>query len=47
MKECEDHWLACSDEIFKKLPVERQRLMELAQEKGASSWLSTLPLVEH
>jgi hypothetical protein len=46
MKECEDHWLACSDEIFKKLPVERQRLMELAQEKGASSWLSTLPLVE-
>ena len=33
--------------IFNKLPSPQQRLMECARERGASSWLSTLPIEEH
>ena len=33
--------------IFNKLPPPQQRLMECTRERGASSWLSTLPIEEH
>ena len=47
MAELEQQWQNTSGEVFEKLSVDRRRLMELAQEKGASSWLSTLPLSDH
>ena len=36
-----------ADEIFKHLPQPLQRAMDLAKEKGSSTWLTTLPLAEH
>ena len=33
--------------IFTKLPSPQQWFMECARERGASSWLSTLPIEEH
>jgi hypothetical protein len=36
-----------ASEICKNLPTDLQYAMELAQEKGASSWLTTLPISEH
>ena len=36
-----------ADEICSHLSHTTRREMELAQEKGASSWLTTLPIKEH
>ena len=36
-----------AEAIFNNLPPPQQRLMECAREKGASSWVSTLPIEEH
>lgn len=36
-----------SDEVYHCLPRDSQRLIDFAQEKGASSWLSALPIAEH
>ena len=33
--------------INQQLPLELQRAMDLASQKGSSSWLTTLPLAEH
>ena len=35
------------DSVSNDLPVSLKRSVELASEKGASSWLSTLPIQEH
>ena len=35
-----------AEALLPTLPNRLQRAMELAQEKGASSWLNTLPLDE-
>ena len=36
-----------ADEVKAKLPRHLQRAMELGSEKGASSWLSALPIEDH
>ncbi len=36
-----------ANELKELLPVTLQRAMDLASEKGASSWLTALPLLEH
>ena len=33
--------------LYRQLPEQMQRAMNCASEKGASSWLSTLPIAEH
>ena len=33
--------------LYRQLPEQMQRAMDCASEKGASSWLSTLPIAEH
>ena len=33
--------------VLEKVPVDVRRMIELAAEKGASSWLTTLPIEEH
>ena len=38
---------ADAEEIYKLLPTSLQRSVDLAKEKGASTWLTALPLVEH
>ena len=35
------------DSVSNDLPVSLKRSVELASEKGASSWLSALPIQEH
>ena len=35
------------DEIYHNLPLSSQKLMDISCEKGASSWLSVIPLEEH
>ena len=35
------------NEIYKNLPVSLQRAIDLATEKGSSTWLTALPLTEH
>ena len=35
------------EELYSQLPAELQRAVNLAKEKGASSWLTVLPLIEH
>jgi len=36
-----------AEELMEKLPNSMQRSLSLAAEKGASSWLSTIPIEEH
>ena len=36
-----------ADDLYSHLPVQQQKAVELAKEKGASTWLTTLPLKEH
>ena len=36
-----------AEEICEFLPVSLQRAVDLAKEKGSSTWLTALPLVEH
>ena len=36
-----------ADAIHHQLSEKLQKAMELAKQKGASSWLTTLPLTEH
>ena len=36
-----------ADTLYQQLPPTLQKAMELAREKGASSWLTVLPLNEH
>ena len=38
---------ADAEEIHKLLPTSLRRSVDLAKEKGASTWLTALPLVEH
>ena len=38
---------ADAEEIYKLLPTSLRRSVDLAKEKGASTWLTALPLVEH
>ena len=33
--------------MLEEVPVDVRRMIELAAEKGASSWLTTLPIEEH
>ena len=42
-----DNQLAEADAIFNELPPPQQRLLACTREKGASSWLSALPIDEH
>ena len=35
------------NDVFNKLPGSQQRALLASKEKGASSWLSALPMVEH
>ena len=42
-----DNQLAEADAIFNELPPPQQRLLACTREKGASSWLSALPIGEH
>ena len=39
--------ISAVDSVSNDLPVSLKRSVELASEKGASSWLSTLPIQEH
>ena len=41
------HETACANDVFSKLPGSQQRALLASKEKGASSWLSALPMVEH
>ena len=41
------HYQVAANAVRSRLPPERQLAIDLAQEKGASSWLSVLPLEEH
>ena len=41
------HETARANDAFNKLPGSQQRALLASKEKGASSWLSTLPMVEH
>ena len=36
-----------ADDLYSYLPVQQQKAVELAKEKGASTWLTALPLKEH
>ena len=36
-----------ADNILQQLPEQLQRAVDLARQKGSSSWLTTLPLTEH
>ena len=36
-----------ADDLYSHLPVQQQKAVELAKEKGASTWLTALPLKEH
>ena len=36
-----------ADDIYKELPEHLQKAVDLAKQKGASSWLTVLPLAEH
>jgi len=36
-----------ADEIYRQLPDKLQKAVDLAQAKGASTWLTVLPLTEH
>jgi len=36
-----------ADEIYRQLPDRLQKAVDLAQAKGASTWLTVLPLTEH
>lgn len=36
-----------AEEIYEHLPDQMRRTVDLAKEKGSSTWLTTLPLVEH
>ena len=36
-----------ASELMGKLPTNLQRALKVSSEKGASSWLSTLPIAEH
>ena len=42
-----DIHLAEAEALFNQLPPAQQRLLECTREKGASSWVSTLPIDEH
>ena len=46
-KEARDRTKRKADEVLSTLPLKHQRLMDLNQEQGASSWLTTLPLRDH
>ena len=41
------HETARANDVFNKLPRSQQRALLASKEKGASSWLSALPMVEH
>ena len=41
------HWSIAATELKDKLPNNMHRAMALLAEKGGSSWLSTLPIMEH
>ena len=41
------HEKTCATNLLSKLPSGLQRAVEVASEKGASSWLSALPVAEH
>ena len=41
------HETVCANDVFSKLPGSQQRALMASKEKGASSWLSALPMVEH
>lgn len=47
IKEREKFWECHTARVTEVLPPDRRRLMELAREKGASAWLSVLPLADH
>ena len=34
-------------EVVSKLPSNLQRVMKVSTEKGASTWLTTLPIADH
>ena len=36
-----------ADALYSQLPVQLQKAVDLAKEKGASTWLTALPLKEH
>ena len=36
-----------AEELVNKLPPNLQRAMEVSSEKGASTWLTTLPIADH
>ena len=44
---CRQHEDMLSKESKEKLPHKRQKAMMISAEKGASSWLTTLPITEH
>ena len=41
------HETTCANDLFNKIPHNQQRALEASKEKGASSWLSSLPIAEH
>ena len=41
------HETTCANDLFNRLPSSQQRALEASKEKGASSWLSALPMAEH
>ena len=45
--EQEKLWQDWANIVFERLSLDRQRLMELTCEKGASSWLTAIPLEDH
>lgn len=36
-----------ADDLYSQLPAQLQKAVDLAKEKGASTWLTALPLKEH
>ena len=41
------HETTCANDLFNRIPSSQQRALEASREKGASSWLSALPMAEH
>ena len=45
--ERKDNWDSTANQLMSELPVDLNYAVKLSQEKGASSWLTSLPISEH